>query len=108
MTHLSDHPVKFITVLAICIGVLTTIQAMEKPSFHTRGTAAAKPTGALKPGEYWWKPQLSPTEMVRRLATDEYDWRPERSAGGSITIVLSSADRALYVYRNGSPIGRAA
>src|SRR2546430_3599583 len=47
-------------------------------------------------------------EMVRRLARDEYDWRPERSPEGPITIVLSSADRALYVYRNGNPIGRAA
>ncbi len=47
-------------------------------------------------------------EMVRRLAKDEYDWRPERSLEGPITIVLSSADRALYVYRNGNPIGRAA
>lgn len=27
---------------------------------------------------------------------------------GPITIVVSSADRALYVYRNGKPIGRAA
>jgi lipoprotein-anchoring transpeptidase ErfK/SrfK len=47
-------------------------------------------------------------EMVRQLATDEYDWKPERSMQGPITIVLSSADRALYVYRNGNPIGRAA
>jgi hypothetical protein len=216
---------------------------MEKPSFHTKGTPTSKPTGPLKPGEYWWKPQLSPSgpvvalvsipqqtiyvyrngiligrssvssgkngstpggvftilekkethrskkydnapmpnmqrltwsgiamhsgqlpgyaashgcirlpydfsqllfsatakggtvvvgdgktptphlasnpglmlapkdftpEMVRRLARDEYDWRPERSLQGPITIVLSSADRALYVYRNGNPIGRAA
>jgi hypothetical protein len=47
-------------------------------------------------------------EMVRQLAKDEYDWRPERSSDGPITIVLSSADHALYVYRNGNPIGRAA
>ena len=36
------------------------------------------------------------------------DWRPERSPSGPITIVISSADKALYVYRNGNPIGRAA
>jgi hypothetical protein len=216
---------------------------MEKPSFHTKGTPTGKATGPLKPGEYWWKPQLSPSgpvvalvsipqqtiyvyrngiligrsslssgkngstpggvfailekkethrskkydnapmpnmqrltwsgiamhsgqlpgypashgcirlpydfsqllfattanggtvvvgngktptphlasnpglmlapkdftpEMVRGLARDEYDWRPERSPEGPVTIVLSSADRALYVYRNGNPIGRAA
>jgi hypothetical protein len=47
-------------------------------------------------------------EMVRQLARNEYDWRPERSPGGPITIVVSSADHAIYVYRNGNPIGRAA
>src|SRR5260370_22565204 len=47
-------------------------------------------------------------DMVRHLAKDEYDWRPERSTEGPITIVVSSADDALYVYRNGNPIGRAA
>jgi len=235
---------KFLSVVAISIGLLTASQAMEKPSFHTRGTPTGKPTGTLKPGEYWWNPQLSsrgpvvvlvsipqqtmhvcrngiligrstvstgsrghstpggvfsilekkqthrsktydnapmpymqrltwsgiamhsgalpgypashgcvrlpydfsqllfkatekggtvvvgdgktPTphlasnpglllapkdfspEMVRRLAKDEYDWRPERSTDGPITIVVSSADDALYVYRNGNPIGRAA
>jgi hypothetical protein len=235
---------KFLTILAISIGLLTASHAMEKPSFHTKGTPTSKPTGPLKPGEYWWKPQLSPSgpvvalvsipqqtiyvyrngiligrstissgtksnatpggvfsilekkqthrskkydnapmpymqrltwsgiamhsgqlpgyaashgcvrlpydfsqllfsatakggtvvvgdgktptphlasnpglmlapkdftpEMVRRLARDEYDWHPERSPVGPITIVLSSADRALYVYRNGNPIGRAA
>jgi L,D-transpeptidase catalytic domain len=235
---------KLLAVLAIVTGLLATSQAMERPSFHTKGTPSGKPTGTLKPGEYWWKPQLSPNgpvvvlvsapqqimhvyrngiligrstvstgtkgnstpggvfsilekkqrhyskkydnapmpymqrltwsgiamhsgqlpgypashgcirlpydfsqllfsatakggtvvvgdgktptphlasnpglmlapkdftpEMVRRLARDEYDWRPERSPEGPITIVLSSADRAMYVYRNGNPIGRAA
>jgi hypothetical protein len=235
---------KFLRALAIIIALLTTSEAMEKPSFHTKGTPTGKPTGTLKAGEYWWNPQLSPNgpvvvlvslpqqtmhvyrngiligrstvstgskgratpggvfsilekkqthrskkydnapmpymqrltwsgigmhsgalpgypashgcirlpydfsqllfnttanggtvvvgdgktstphlasnpglllapkdftpEMVRRLAKDEYDWRPERSLEGPITIVLSSADRALYVYRNGNPIGRAA
>src|ERR1700758_207094 len=235
---------KFLTTLAVCIGLLTMSQAMEKPTFHTKGTPTGKPTGTLKPGDYWWNPQLSPSgpvvvlvsipqqtmhvyrngiligrstvstgskghatpggvfsilekkqthsskkydnapmpymqrltwsgiamhsgklpgypashgcirlpydfsqllfkttanggtgvvgdgktptphlasnpglllapkdfspEMLHRLAKDEYDWRPERSPQGPITIVLSSADRALYVYRNGNAIGRAA
>ena len=242
-TPLFYYLMKFLTILAISTGLLTASQAMEKPSFHTKGTPTGKATGPLKPGEYWWKPQLSPSgpvvalvsipqqtiyvyrngiligrsslssgkngstpggvfailekkethrskkydnapmpnmqrltwsgiamhsgqlpgyaashgcirlpydfsqllfattakggtvvvgdgktptphlasnpglmlapkdftpEMVRRLARDEYDWRPERSPEGPITIVLSSADRALYVYRNGNPIGRAA
>jgi L,D-transpeptidase catalytic domain len=234
---------KFLTILAISVGLLTASQAMERPSFHTKGTPTGKPTGTLKPGEYWWNPQLSPAgplvvlvsipqqtmhvyrngiligrssissgkggstpggvfsilekkathhskkydnapmpnmqrltwsgiamhsgqlpgyaashgcirlpydfsqllfsttskggtvvvgdgktptphlasnpglmlapkdftpEMVRQLARNEYDWRPERSPGGPITIVVSSADHAIYVYRNGNPIGRAA
>lgn len=235
---------KILTTVAISIGLLTASQAMEKPSFHTKGTPTGKPTGALKPGEYWWHPEISPQgplmilvsvpeqtmhvyrngvligrstvstgskghstpggvfsilekkqthrsktynnapmpymqrltwtgiamhsgalpgypashgcirlpydfsqllfkatekggtvvlgdgktptphlasnpglllapkdftpDMVHHLAKDEYDWRPERSTEGPITIVVSSADEALYVYRNGNPIGRGA
>jgi L,D-transpeptidase catalytic domain len=223
---------------------LSSAYAMEKPSLHTKGTPTSKPTGSLKPGEYWWRPELSPSgplmvlvsipqqtmnvyrngiligrssvstgskghatpggvftilekkkthyskkydnapmpnmqrltwtgiamhsgnlpgypashgcirlpydfsqllfaetskggtvvvgdgktptphlasnpglllapkdfspEMLHPLGRGDYDWRPERSESGPITIVVSSADRALYVYRNGNPIGRAA
>lgn len=47
-------------------------------------------------------------EMLRPLAHNDFDWKPERSSSGPITIVVSAADRAAYVYRNGNPIGRAA
>jgi L,D-transpeptidase catalytic domain len=243
-TSPSNYIMKFLTILAISIGLLSGSQAMDKPSFHTKGTPTRKPTGTLKPGEYWWNPQLSPSgpvvvlvsipqqsmhvyrngiligrstvstgskghstpggvfsilekkqthrskkydnapmpymqrltwtgiamhsgalpgypashgcvrlpydfsqslfkatekggtvvvgdgktptphlasnpglllapkdfspEMLRRLGKNEYDWRPERSPEGPITIVVSSADNALYVYRNGNPIGRGA
>src|SRR5438477_4227352 len=235
---------KFLKILTVSVTLLTSVQAMQQPSSHTKGTPTGKPTGPLKPGEYWWKPQLSPSgplmvlvsipqqtmhvyrngiligrstvstgskghstpggvfsilekkpthhsktynnapmpymqrltwsgiamhsgqlpgypashgcvrlpydfsqllfkatekggtvvvgdgktptphlasnpglllapkdfspEMVRRLAKDEYDWRPKRSTEGPITIVVSSADDALYVYRNGNAIGRGA
>jgi len=235
---------KFVSVIAVFAALVATSFAMEQPSFHTKGTPTGKPTGPLKPGEYWWKPGLSPrgpvvvlvslpqqTMYVYRngiligrssvssgrkgnstppgvfdilekkqthysksynnapmpnmqrltwsgiamhsgqlpgypashgcirlpydfsallfvatskggtvvigdgktrqphlasnpglmlapkdftpatlhpLAANEYDWRPERSSSGPITIVISSADKALYVYRNGNPIGRAA
>jgi hypothetical protein len=46
-------------------------------------------------------------EMLHSLAKNDYDWHPERSPEGPITIVISSADKAMYVYRNGDPIGRA-
>jgi L,D-transpeptidase catalytic domain len=236
--------VKVLRILVIILALLTASHAMEKPSFHTKGTPTGKPTATLKPGEYWWNPQLSPSgpvvvlvsipqqtmhvyrngiligrstvstgskghatpggvfsilekkqthrskkydnapmpymqrltwtgiamhsgalpgypashgcvrlpydfsqslfkatekggtvvvgddktptphlasnpglllapkdfspEMVRGLAKDEYDWRPERSTEGPMTIVVSSADDALYVYCNGNAIGRAA
>src|SRR5216110_1822020 len=235
---------KFVAILALSIGLLTASQAMEKPSAHTKGTPTGKPTGTLKPGEYWWHPEISPAgplmilvsvpeqmmhvyrngiligrstvstgskghdtpggvftilekkethrskkynnapmpnmqrltwtgiamhsgqlpgyaashgcirlpydfsqllfattsrggtvvvgdgktptphlasnpglllaprdftpAMLRPLAEQEYDWQPERGPEGPITIVVSSSDRAIYVYRNGNPIGRAA
>jgi len=46
--------------------------------------------------------------MLHPLGKNDYDWRPARSPEGPITIVISSADRAMYIYRNGDPIGRAA
>ena len=234
---------KLLKILAVSVALLTTVQAMQQPSFHTKGTPTGKPTGQLKPGEYWWKPQLSPSgplmvlvsvpqqtmnvyrngiligrssvstgskgnatpggvfsilekkqehyskkydnapmpnmqrltwtgiamhsgnlpgypashgcirlpydfsqllfsatskggtvvvgdgntpvpylasnpglllapkdmspEMVRPLASNEYDWKPERSPSGPITMVVSAADKAIYVYRNGNVIGRA-
>src|SRR6266576_3367275 len=240
----SYRAMKYLAILTISAGLLTASQAMERPSFHTKGTPTGKPTGSLKPGEYWWKPELSPRgplmvlvsipqqtmhvyrngiligrstvsrgskghstpggvfsilekkpthhsktynnapmpymqrltwsgiamhsgqlpgypashgcvrlpydfsqllfkatekggtvvvgdgktptphlasnpglllapkdftqDMVRHLAKDEYDWRPERSTEGRISIIVSSADDALYVYRNGNPIGRGA
>jgi hypothetical protein len=235
---------KTLTILALSVALLTSAQAVEKPRAHTQGTPTGKPTGALKPGEYWWKPQLSPSgplmvlvsvpeqtmhvyrngiligrttvstgskghatpggvfsilekkqehyskkydnapmpnmqrltwtgicmhsgnlpgyaashgcirmpfdfsqllfsatgkggtvvvgdgkvpvphlasspglvlapkdftpDMLRPLADNDYDWHPERSAGGPVTMVVSAADKAIYVYRNGNPIGRAA
>jgi len=230
-------------IIAFSASLLATSFAMDRPSFHTKGSPTGKPTGPLKPGEYWWEPELSPSgpvmilvslpqqtmhvyrngvligrssissggkgrstppgvfnileketthrsktyhnapmpymqrltwsgialhsgqlpgyaashgcvrlpydfsvllfkttdkggtviigdgktpeprlaanpglllapadfspTMLHRLAPNEYDWEPERSPTGPITIVVSSADHALYVYRNGDPIGRA-
>ena len=34
-------------------------------------------------------------------------WQPERTASGPVSIIVSSADAAAYVYRNGVEIGRA-
>jgi hypothetical protein len=47
----SYYVVKFLIILAISTGLLTASQAVEKPSFHTKGTPTGKPTASLKPGE---------------------------------------------------------
>jgi lipoprotein-anchoring transpeptidase ErfK/SrfK len=235
---------KILTTLVVSVALLGITQAVQQPSFHTKGSPTGKPTGPMKPGEYWWRPELSPSGplmvlvsipeqkmhvyrngiligrstistgskghatpggvfsilekkqehyskkydnapmpnmqrltwtgiamhsgnlpgyaashgcvrlpfdfsqllfsvtsnggtvvigdgktpvphlasnpglvlapkdlkpgMLRTLAKNDYDWHPERSLEGPITIVISSADRAMYVYRNGNPIGRAA
>jgi L,D-transpeptidase catalytic domain len=45
---------------------------------------------------------------ISRPLESEFEWNPERSAQGPITILASGADQTIYIYRNGIPIGRAA
>jgi hypothetical protein len=45
---------------------------------------------------------------ISRSIEGEFEWNPERSVEGPITILASGADKTVYVYRNGIPIGRAA
>ena len=77
----SNDIMKILTTVAISIGLLTASQAMEKPSFHTKGTPTGKPTGALKPGEYWWHPEISPQ--------------------GPLMLLVSVPEQTIHVYRNG-------
>jgi lipoprotein-anchoring transpeptidase ErfK/SrfK len=66
-----------------------------------------QPHFAANPGVMLAPKDFSP-EMLKPLGKGEYQWNPERSPSGPITILVSAADRTLYVYRNGEPIGRAA
>ena len=77
---------KILSVLAIATALLTSAQAVQQPSAHTKGTPTGGPTGALKPGEYWWKPQLSPS--------------------GPLMVLVSVPEQTMHVYRNGILIGR--
>ena len=77
---------KFLKILALSVALFTTVQAMQQPSSHTKGTPTGKPTGQLKPGEYWWKPQLSPS--------------------GPLMVLVSVPEQTMHVYRNGILIGR--
>src|SRR5262249_29403670 len=81
-----NYIMKFLTILAISVGLLTASQAMDRPSFHTKGTPTGKPTGKLKPGEYWWHPEISPQ--------------------GPLMILVSIPEQTMHVYRNGILIGR--
>ena len=40
-------------------------------------------------------------------AAGQFEWNPEKSASGPVSLLVSSADKTLYVYRNGMEIGRA-
>ena len=60
---------KFITIIAVSIALLFSAQAVQKPSFHTQGTPTGKATGPLKPGEYWWHPELSPSGPLMVLVS---------------------------------------
>src|SRR4249920_2457666 len=77
---------KFLSLLPLLAVLISTAQAMEKPSAHTKGTPTGKPTGPLKPGEYWWNPQLSPR--------------------GPVMVLVSVPQQTMNVYRNGVLIGR--
>jgi hypothetical protein len=41
------------------------------------------------------------------LTTGQYEWNPDKSPSGPVSVLASSADKTVYVYRNGVEIGRA-
>ena len=66
----------------------------------------AQPRFAANPGLMLAPADFSP-DLLKPLANDEYYWKPERSTQGPVTMMVSAADKMIYVYRNGEPIGRA-
>jgi len=83
-------PSRLITVAAVTLATLTGQLAlaapMPQPSFHTKGSPTGKPTGPLKPGEYWWNPKVSPA--------------------GPVVLLVSLPLQTMHVYRNGVLVGR--
>jgi len=77
---------KLLPAITISAVVLASFVAMQQPSFHTKGSPTGKPTGSLKPGEYWWHPEISPR--------------------GPLMILISVPEQEMHVYRNGIMIGR--
>jgi hypothetical protein len=41
------------------------------------------------------------------IAAGQFDWDPDKSLNGPVSLIVSSADKTVYVYRNGVEIGRA-
>ena len=46
-------------------------------------------------------------EESEPLAAGKFEWNPDKSASGPVSLLVSSADKTLYIYRNGVEIGRA-
>ncbi len=68
-----------------------------------KGGKASEPTLSAQPGMIWWPREVGALRPIEGA----FEWTPERSPQGPITILASAADKTVYVYRNGVPIGRA-
>ena len=76
----------FLAYLALVLAFSGALKAMDRPSFHTEGAPTGKPTGPLKPGEYWWAPRISPD--------------------GPVVVLISLPQQIMNVYRNGVLVAR--
>jgi hypothetical protein len=61
------------------------------------------PTETVHPGLFF----TQSGEESESEAAGQFEWNPEKSASGPVSLLVSSADKTLYVYRNGVEIGRA-
>jgi hypothetical protein len=77
---------KLLPAITLSAILLATSFGMPQPSFHTKGLPTGKPTGPLKPGEYWWHPEISPS--------------------GPVVVLVSIPQQTMHVFRNGVLIGR--
>src|SRR4051812_8900049 len=77
---------KFLTAFLLSLAMVVTAEAVEMPSAHTKGSRSGRATGKLKPGEYWWNPNLAPQ--------------------GPVVVLVSVPEQTMHVYRNGVLIGR--
>src|ERR1041384_3468696 len=78
--------IRLLFIFAVLAAITGTSIGMDRPLFHTKGTPTGNSTGPLKPGEYWWHPEISPS--------------------GPVVVLVSVPQQTLHVYRNGILIGR--
>jgi hypothetical protein len=79
------RPPFIITIILVALGFLFVAPESHAQA-HTKGTPVLPFTPTLKPGDYVWHPEVSPT--------------------GPVVVLVSLPDQILYVYRNGVRIGR--
>src|SRR5712691_6512381 len=65
--------------------------------------AHSAPAETVHPGLFF----TQSGEESEPLAAGKFEWNPEKSASGPVSLIVSSADKTVYVYRNGMEIGRA-
>jgi hypothetical protein len=46
-------------------------------------------------------------EESEPIAAGQFEWNPDKSSSGPVALIVSTADKTVYVYRNGVEIGRA-
>ncbi len=61
------------------------------------------PATTVHPGLFFSKSG----EESEPIAAGQFDWNPNKSPTGPVSVIISSADKTVYVYRNGVEIGRA-
>jgi hypothetical protein len=61
------------------------------------------PAETIHPGLFFSR---SGTESEPEAA-GQFEWNPDKSLTGPVSVIVSSADKTVYVYRNGVEIGRA-
>src|ERR1700724_1296361 len=80
------HCPQFVTIAIAGTLAFLSITSTSDAQAHTKGREVAPLTPALKPGDYVWRPEVSPA--------------------GPVVVLVSLPDQLLYVYRNGVRIGR--
>jgi len=58
-------------------------------------------------GDSHLKALLIHHEVIVPITAGKFDWDPDKSPTGPVSVIVSSADKTVYVYRNGMEIGRA-
>src|SRR6266705_7168997 len=61
------------------------------------------PAETINPGLFF----TQAGEESEPIAAGQFEWNPDESHSGPVSLIVSSADKTVYVYRNGLEIGRA-